>query len=286
MIILLILQVLNNNVLLVEDGRDQEKIIWGRGIGFKAHSGHSYTLQSTDKIFSAVSRTDTKWIDSFKELSNKIPREYFELSQGIIQFASEQIDAEFDEHLIIPLTDHIFFAVQRFEMALNLSNPMLYDLKRFFPQEYAVGKEAQKRIHQLAGVPVSDDEAGFIAIHLVEHELQHADSTMTNFSMVLEVTTDVSQIIQNFFGKKIADDSIPMNRLMTHIHFLILRSHNDNPKIATPADSEVLRSLTRGHRRMFKCMQQIVGYLEQKINYQFTDGDKLYLLIHIIHITE
>lgn len=286
MIILLILQVLNNNVLLVEDGRDHEKIVWGRGIGFRAHSGQNYSLQTTDKLFSAVSRTDTKWIDSFKELSTKIPREYFELSQNIIQIACDYIDADFDEHLLIPLTDHIFFAVRRFKMNLSLTNPMLYDLKRFFPQEYTVGKKAQQLVHNLAGIPFSDDEAGFIAIHLIEHELHNSQSRITNFSKVLEITADVSLIIQNFFGQKVVDDSIPMNRLMTHIHFLILRGNSNNQKISTFEDTELLQSMTYRHKIMAKCMQQIVVYLEEKINYHFSDSDKLYLLIHIIHITE
>lgn len=286
MIILLILQVLNNNVLLVEDGRDHEKIIWGRGIGFKAHKGQNYTIQSADKIFSAVSRTDTKWIDSFKELSNKIPREYFELSQDIIKVARANIDSEFDEHLLIPLTDHIFFAVRRFKMNLRLNNPMLYDLKRFFPQEYAVGKQAQQSIQKMTGVPVTDDEAGFIAIHLVEHELRQTKSSITNFSMVLEITTTISRIIQAFLGHGIVEDSIPMNRLITHIRFLTIRSHHNHPKTALNDDTELLKSLSRRHFAVAQCMRQIVVYLEEKIEYQFSDSDKLYLLIHLIHITE
>ncbi|MBW4803739.1 PRD domain-containing protein [Loigolactobacillus coryniformis] len=283
---MLILQVLNNNVLLVEDGRDHEKIVWGRGIGFSAHRGQNYSLQSADKIFSAVPRADAKWIDSFKELSNKIPREYFELSQNIIQLARKQIDADFDEHLLIPLADHIFFATQRFNMNLDLANPMLYDLKRFFPQEYAVGKQAQILTHELSGVPTSDDEAGFIAIHLVEHEVRSSDSKTAKFSTVLEITTGVSDIIQNFFSQKFAEDSVPMNRLMTHIHFLIFRGNVHNQKATTVEDTELLQSLTYRHKLMAECMRQIVSYLGDKINYHFSDSDKLYLLIHIIHVTE
>lgn len=284
--ILLISQVLNNNVVLVEDGQDQQKIIWGRGIGFKAHAGQSYTLKTSDRVFSAVPTDDDKWLDKFTELSGKIPREYFELTEKIIQLAQSQIDADFDEHLLIPLTDHIFFAVERFKMGLNLANPMLYDLKRFFAKEYAVGKEAQEMIHQLSGVPISDNEAGFIAIHLVEHEIQNSHSSVTNFSNFLEITTDVNNIIEAAFGRKFSDDSIAVNRLMTHLHFLILRSSSKHTVATSADDSALLQSLKRGHRRAGNCLDQVVSYLENKLDYKFTDSDRLYLLIHIVHITE
>lgn len=114
----------------MEDGGKQ-KIIWGRGIGFKAHAGENYKLKSQDKVFSAIS-DDDKWLASFKKLSEEVPRKYFELTEKIIQLAREEIDANFDEHLLIPLTDHIFFAVKRYDMGLELSNPMLFDIKRFF----------------------------------------------------------------------------------------------------------------------------------------------------------
>ncbi|MBA1394404.1 PRD domain-containing protein, partial [Lactobacillus sp. XV13L] len=132
-IALLISQVLNNNVILVEDGKKQEKIIWGRGIGFKTHAGQNYSLQPTDKVFSAIPQ-DNKWISSFKKLSEEVPREYFELTEKIIQLAKDQIYAGFDKHLLVPLTDHIFFAVKRYNMGMELSNPMLFDIKRFFSQ--------------------------------------------------------------------------------------------------------------------------------------------------------
>ena len=100
----------------MEDGGKQ-KIIWGRGIGFKAHAGENYKLKSQDKVFSAIS-DDDKWLASFKKLSEEVPRKYFELTEKIIQLAREEIDANFDEHLLIPLTDHIFLKLDLLQFIL------------------------------------------------------------------------------------------------------------------------------------------------------------------------
>jgi beta-glucoside operon transcriptional antiterminator len=284
-IVLLISQVLNNNVILVKDNQKQEKIIWGRGIGFNAHAGQNYSLKSNDKLFTAIPHDDDKWIDSFKELSSKVPREYFELTEKVIQIAESEIDANFDSHLLISLADHIFFAVERFKLGLTLTNPMLLDLKRFFKNEYRVGLQAKDLIIQLADIPVSDDEAGFIAIHLVEHEIKHSDNTDMNFSNILKISNDVSSIIKSIYGHEYSEDSLAASRLMTHLHYLLLKSKQKKVIHSSKVDIELLESLKRKHRRSTECLKQVVYYIEQNIDYKFTDSDKLYLLIHIVRIT-
>ncbi|WP_294757681.1 PRD domain-containing protein [uncultured Lactobacillus sp.] len=282
---MLISQVLNNNVILVEDGGKQ-KIIWGRGIGFKAHAGENYKLKSQDKVFSAIS-DDDKWLASFKKLSEEVPRKYFELTEKIIQLAREEIDANFDEHLLIPLTDHIFFAVKRYDMGLELSNPMLFDIKRFFSQEYRVGKQAVSLIEQVSGVSLSDDEAGFIAIHLVEYKIQQSDSSIKNFSNFMEISNGVNNIIEAKFGRKFSENSIAVSRLMNHLHYLILRTNSKNNKSENENqnDSDLLKMLCQHNRKAASCLNEVVYYLQDKLNYNFSDSDRLYLLIHIIHVT-
>lgn len=127
-----ILQVLNNNVLLVEDGNDKQQIIWGKGIGFRLKRDEEYLPTEDDHVFLPVSRDDSQWVDSFKELAREIPRSYFELTDSIISLAQNSINVEFDGHLLIPLTDHIYFAVQRIKSGLVVSNPMLFDIRRLF----------------------------------------------------------------------------------------------------------------------------------------------------------
>lgn len=283
MAILLIKEVLNNNVLLVENGR-QKEIIWGRGIGFKAHKDQNYDLHAGDRVFSQVPANDTKWIAQFKKLSSEIPRKYFDLTEKIIRLAQKEIDSGFDEHLLIPLTDHIYFAVERYHMGLDLTNPMLYDLKHFFKKEYKIGLKAQKMIQDLSGVPISEDEAGFIAIHLVEHEIKRQKSPISNFNEFIQVSNHVKRIIESIFGKRLSEDDYRVGRLMDHLKTLVLQPRSV-PK-SNPSDSELLSSLKNGHRKAAVCLTLIVNYLQEKLSIEFTDSEKLYLLIHIIHITE
>lgn len=85
MIILIISQVLNNNVLLVEDEKNQGKIIWGRGIGFKAHSGQNYKLQPRDKVFES-----TRNYSNESSNSTEIPKKYLRIAMQLIDFAEKK----------------------------------------------------------------------------------------------------------------------------------------------------------------------------------------------------
>lgn len=286
MINLLVKQVFNNNVLLVEDKNDQEAIIWGRGIGFRAHSGQNYSVKKTDKIFSQISKNDDQWLQAFKKLPAEIPGEYFELAERIIQLAHHNVDASLDNRLLAPLTDHMYFAVKRFKMGLKLTNPMLFDIKRFFPQEYSVAKQARTWLEELSQVPMTDDESGFIAIHLVEHEMKSSNSLITSFPKFMEISKAINQIIQQVLGTAISEDSLAMTRLMTHVRFLLLRSKTQELDKSIAEDTKLLYSLMKHHYAAVRCMDEIIKYLETQIPYRFRDADCLYLLIHLIHITE
>lgn len=283
---LLIKQVFNNNVLLLEGKSDQEVIVWGRGIGFHAHQGQSYSVKETDKIFSQIPKNDDQWWQAFKKLPEEIPGEYFELAERVIALAHQTIDASLDNRLLAPLTDHMYFAVKRFKMGLQLTNPMLFDIRRFFPQEYGVGKQARMWLESLSQVTMTDDESGFIAIHLVEHELKSSNSLVTSFPKFLAISQVISRIIQQVLGKSISEDSLAMTRLMTHVRFLLLRSKTQPEEKSRAEDTKLLHSLMKHHYVAVRCLDEIINYLEEQIPYQFQDADCLYLLIHLIHITE
>ena len=48
---MLIKKILNNSLVLVNDG-DEEKIIMGKGVGFSSHIGEKVDIKKIEKIFS------------------------------------------------------------------------------------------------------------------------------------------------------------------------------------------------------------------------------------------
>lgn len=281
-----ILQVLNNNVLLVEDKNRNEKIIWGRGIGFRKSQGQNYRVKSTDKIFASIPNHDEKWLTAFNELSLKIPREYFELTESIIESAKKDIDSEFDDNLLIPLTDHIYFAVKRYKIGMYIPNPMIFEIKRYFSDEYEVAKRVGRMIYDLSGVQFDDSEFGFIAIHLIEHEIGKSNGSVRNFDQLMQIIDTVINIIQSDLKITVSKDNPSLNRLISHLNFLLIRKKGYNSDTNLKENMKLQDLFTENYPNVAEAVSNIISYLTDLIDYTFTENDKLYLMIHVLQLIE
>lgn len=280
---MLIRKILNNNVLLVEKGR-KDQIILGPGIGVKYRVGQNYQLnEATDTVFVQIP-DDADWLEKFKKLTQTIPQNFFELSEEVIKIASREIGYSFDDHLLIPLTDHIHFAIERQKMGLQLTNPMLFDIKLYFPKEFNVGKIAVDLIKEKLGVSFSEDEAGFIAIHFIEYELDKQKNFSSSYEDLFEICRTVRSIIEASFRTHFDDDDIAVSRLIYHLKVLIMNKRMQ--RTSTKADKDLFVSLTNTYTRQAVCLNQIINYLEVKLEKKITTSEQLFLLIHLVHITE
>src|SRR5699024_11725544 len=101
---MLIHKILNNNVIVVLEKNDEEKIMMGRGLAYKKKVGDTIDLADVDKTFSLSSH---ELSDNFIQLINDIPFEVFSLSDDIIAFAQAALKKKMHANLIVSLTDHI-----------------------------------------------------------------------------------------------------------------------------------------------------------------------------------
>ena len=62
------------------------------------------------------------------------------------------------------MVDHIYTAVVRAKDNILVKNALLWDIQRFYKEEYQIGKKALEIIEKKTGVLLPNDEAGFIAV--------------------------------------------------------------------------------------------------------------------------
>ena len=67
------------------------------------------------------------------------------------------------------------------------TNPLLNEIKTFYKEEYLVGEYAVALIERRIGIKLPVDEAGFIALHIVNAE----------YNTVMRDTIDITNLIQN-----------------------------------------------------------------------------------------
>lgn len=84
-----ILKILNNNVIVTRNEKDQEIVAMGRGIAFQKKPGDKIDSERIDKIYAL---SDQSVSSKFQAMLAEIPMEYMLLSERIIDYAKIRLE--------------------------------------------------------------------------------------------------------------------------------------------------------------------------------------------------
>ena len=113
---------ISNNVVCARNERNQERILVGKGIGFKTKAGDEVDLANVEKEYFLKSKNIT---GKLYALLAQTPEVYMEIADEILKRAQEALKSELDESLLLHLIDHISFAVSRMEQGLEFKNVLI-----------------------------------------------------------------------------------------------------------------------------------------------------------------
>ncbi|MHC5228693.1 PRD domain-containing protein [Enterococcus sp. LJL99] len=266
---------INHNVVLVEDA-GVEKVAMGKGIGFSAVIGGEFDESAADKIFVLDSKEKTKL---FSELAAQIPLEFIEFSEEVIRFVQSKISITLDSNIYIALTDHIYFAIQRGKENSQVTAIMLPEMKLLYPDEYYVSKEVVEMINQRYGTILGDNEVGFITMHIINAELGEKNSL--NSLKLLEMTTEILQLLEREYFMEIDKDSLLYHRLMIHVKFLVKRLIY---KEQVPDEDYSFFNESFIKSSPYKTATYITKIISEKYGLEIKENETIYLAIHLARI--
>ncbi|ADG40287.1 MULTISPECIES: BglG family transcription antiterminator LicT [Leuconostoc] len=273
-------KIFNNNVLLA-DNNGHEVVLIGKGLGFQKKVGQRIDEKAIDKIYAP---TEARWLTLFDELISDVSPQYFEISSQIIKSAEEQLQTKFNAYLLIAITDHIHFAIQRTEDGIVIHNELLWEIQHFYPQEYAIGVAALKLIKTSFGVQLADDEAGFIALKFVENRTSAQDSNDRGVKMT-KLIGDILTIVQYQLQVHLDEDTISYQRFLVHLRFFVERISSDQKINAVEETDDVLyQHIFKKYPQAFNCTQKIVQFVKNTLNKSVTLNEQVYVTIHIQRI--
>lgn len=268
-----IAKVYNNNVISAFNEKNEELVVMGRGLAFQKKPGDSVDEDKIEKIF-ALKNNDMS--EKFKTLLYEVPIEYMEVTEDIIKIAKARLGRELNDSIYISLTDHIHFAVERSSKGYDIKNALLWEIKRFYKQEFVIGMEALKIIQDKLGVLLPEDEASFIAMHIVNAEL---NQEMPNVANITKVMQDILNIVKYHFKIDFDEESLNYFRFITHLKFFAQRLYSKT--YIEDDDPFLFETVREKHRAAFECTEKINEYIENQFDYSLTNNEKLYLIIHI-----
>lgn len=267
-------KILNNNVVVTHDQKGLEKIVMGCGIAYKKKIGDSIDEKLVDKEFH-IATPDIN--NRFQELVVDIPLKFLELAEDIISYAKTHLGKKLSDNIYISLVDHIYTAVLRFQEGIVVKNALLWDIKRFYPDEFFVGKKALEFIEEKAGSQLTEDEAGFIALHIVNAEM---DENIEEIYEITKIMQEVSNIVKYYFNVDFDEESVYFYRFISHLKFFAQRLINKNT-YRDETDDDLLTVIKQKYKNSYECVNKISKFIYENYNYILSDEEKLYLTIHI-----
>ena len=265
---------LNNNVAIIIDG-GEEKIVMGKGIAFSKHKGDEISADAIDKTF-VLSSPDS--LNQFAQLLKDIPYEYVTLAQEIIAYAKTTLGKKLDEKINIDLTDHIYTAVKRLKDGIVIKNALLWDIQRFYQDEYTIGTYALDVIEKKFGVRLPDDEAGFIALHIVNAEL--SEGNLEDIYAITQIMQETMNIIRRTFNKDFDQQNVYYYRFMTHLRFFAQRLINKTT-YQDEDDMDLFEMIKKKYPSSYKCTERIKEFVKNRYHYDISGEEEMYLTIHI-----
>ena len=273
-------KVINNNILCVVDSRGCERIVTGRGIGFGRHRGETIDEGVVERSYRMEDKGAQK---NLRELVEKIPLEHLQLTEELITHIRQQIPQKMNESLLITLSDHISFAIRRKADGIEFSNPLKGAIMCYYPTEYHLGQYCLSEIKKHLGIELHEDEAAFIALHIVNAELNTNMSEMYDITKLIERTISV---VEYFYQKKFDRESLDFSRFVVHLRYFAQRLFQGKlMEDKREEQDELFRQLImKNCGQHYKCACCIGEYVKNTCQKELSEEELIYLTIHLKRI--
>lgn len=271
-------KVINNNIVSSVDLNGNEVILRGLGIGFQKKANDIVEEDKIEKIYGDLNKNI---LGKLQSLLQEIPPEYEEVCSDIIDNIRSKLNVKVNDTIYIALIDHISFAIKRKHENLKYKNALLWEIKKFYPREYELGVESINIIKDRLNEEFSLDEAGFIALHIVNAEL---GSKLDDTVIITEIMHKILQIVKYYYGIEFDEESLHYERFITHLKFFCNRVMSNTACVVD--DAELNQVIREKYKKDYKCVEKIKRFIKTEYDKDITEEEMTYLTIHLKRISQ
>lgn len=269
-----VIRVFNNNAVLVENEANEEMVLIGKGIAFAKKTGDLINEELIQKKFVFE---NSQLNEKLAKLFNEVPVKYIELTLDIVEMAGKELNTKFNSNIYIALADHIAYAVERCSNNETIKNALLWEIKKFYPNEFAAAMKALEMIRYETNIEMSEDEAGFIALHFVNG--QSEGELMEQTVAVTKIVEDILHIVEYHFHFKIDETSLNYIRFVTHIQYFARRLFAK--EVIDDGDDVLFEQIKNRYQDSYNCSLKVKKYIGSNYHIDISNDELVYFILHI-----
>lgn len=241
----------------------------GKGVGFGRKPGERVDFAPDATVYQLSQKCDR---GNPRDLVKRIDPLYLNIANTIILDAKNTF-GQVDTSILIPMADHIAFAAQRIRKNAPIGNPLTPDIKALFPDEFQVARRGGDVIWEQTGLRFSDDELGYIALHIHSSLESMQVSQAMQTAGIIRACVD---LVQQATGVNLDVNSLSYNRLMSHIKYMAARLLKGER-----LSMDVNHIMRVSCPRAFDISEQICRQLERTLGRQVDEAEIGYLAMHV-----
>ena len=269
---------LNNNVVLLKKGSN-EIIGFSTGISFKKKTGDDVEESDFEKIFVLDTHA---MLEHFSYQLSKCDPKYVKLVTQIVEYAKQNYHLRVNDYIYLTLLDHIDFTVRRLKENMVFKSPLQYEVRRFYPDEYAIGVYAVQLLERELDLEIPTEEAISIALHFVNIQSTKRDMTVTN--KITKFIEDVLTIVRYEYTQSFDENSFHFSRFVTHLHYFAQNVINHT--MPSYEQTDLFEQVEKMYPKAFHCVGKIKIYIKNTYNITISQNEEIYLTLHIQKLTE
>lgn len=274
-----ITKVINNNVIFSKNSQGEEIILTGLGVGFQKKKGDRVEAEKIERTFVLEG---TVIGERLSKLLEQIPMEYFYLTDEIVKRAEKRLDKKLDRNIYTTLTDHIYFTVERLSNGMVFANQLLWEIKRFYPDEYQFSLEALDMIREELKLDIPKEEASFLALHFVNAQI--GGKAVSEAITMTNMIQDILNLIKYELAMTFNEDTLDYTRFLLHLKFFAQRLLMHEKETT---DAGFLYDQVRINMPMaFDCTEKIKKYLDRVHHHTLSRDEQVYLTVHIERVAK
>lgn len=270
-------KVLNSSVVLVEDERNAELILLGKGVGFGKKRGDIINNIDEMQTFIPIQSERDK---QFVEVISEIPYELLDITKEIVNDAKLHLNTAINDSLYFMLADHLSFAIERQKNALHVNNRIFWEIKSFYPEEFEIGLKAIALIQQRMQVDLTEQEAANIAFHVVNAQV--GKNEQHDSMKIAKAVGEILKIIQYGRGERLNENSINYTRLVIHVKFFVERYFEE--EMLDSDEGALFSKMLLNYPDEVQTVNKVSRFMKNKYGKELTAEEKNFLIIHLTRL--